>query len=176
VTALDNDVPRAARRERWVRAWDLAARVAAAPRRIVTVKRERIGNPVDGRQENRPTRPYDPAMKNKSPIDSITTDTDDAPLPSAGEPQRVVVHLPVNVRNASMVIIAVLLSVFMLNWAKAVFILILLGLMASYALTPVVDRLYRWRIPRVFGAAVLLTAIVGALGWTPTDWATTPRR
>ena len=105
-------------------------------------------------------------MKNKAPIDSIITDTDHSPLPSAGEPQRVVVHLPVNVRNASMVIVAVLLSVFMLSWAKAVFIPIFLGLMASYALTPIVDRLQRWRIPRVLGAAVLLTAIVSALGWT----------
>ncbi|MDQ6671271.1 MAG: AI-2E family transporter [Chloroflexota bacterium] len=105
-------------------------------------------------------------MKNKSPIDSIISDTADAPLPSAGELQRVVVHLPVNVRNASMVVVAVLLSVFALSWAKAVFIPICLGLMASYALTPVVDRLQRWHIPRVVGAAVLLTAIVGALGWT----------
>ena len=106
------------------------------------------------------------AMKNKSPIDSIVSATDDSPRPGAGEPQRVVVHLPVNVRNASMVIIAVLLSVYMLSWAKAVFIPIFLGLMASYALTPVVDRLQHWRIPRVLGAAVLLTAIVGALGAT----------
>jgi predicted PurR-regulated permease PerM len=105
-------------------------------------------------------------MKNKSPIDSIITDTDHSPLPSADEPQRVVVHLPVNVRNAAMVIVAVLLSVFALSWAKAVFIPICLGLMASYALTPIVDRLQRWRIPRVLGAAVLLTAIVSALGWT----------
>jgi len=106
-------------------------------------------------------------MKNKSPVDSIISETDDAPLPSStGEPQRVVVHLPVNVRNASMVTIAVLLSVFALSWAKDVFIPVCLGLMASYALTPIVDRLQRWRIPRVLGAAVLLTAIVGALGWT----------
>ena len=57
-----------------------------------------------------------------------------------------------------MVIVAVLLSVFALSWAKAVFIPICLGLMASYALTPVVDRLQRWRIPRVL--ALLGLAVV----------------
>jgi len=38
-------------------------------------------------------------MKDKLPIDSIITETDDSPR-AAAEPQRVVVHLPVNVRNA----------------------------------------------------------------------------
>ena len=104
-------------------------------------------------------------MKTKTLIDSIITETGDLP---GGEvqPQSVVVHLPVNVRNASMVLIAVLLTVFILGWAKAVFIPILLGVMASYALTPIVDRLQQWRIPRVLAAAVLLSAIVGSLGWT----------
>lgn len=100
-------------------------------------------------------------MKDKAPIDAIITETDDSP-----QPQHVVVHLPVNVRNASMATIAVMVTIFILSWAKAVFIPILLGVMASYALTPVVDRLQRWRIPRVLGAGVLLTAIVGSLGWT----------
>ncbi|MDQ6627061.1 MAG: AI-2E family transporter [Pseudomonadota bacterium] len=100
-------------------------------------------------------------MKDKAPIDAVITETDDASVP-----QRVVVHLPVNVRNASMVTIAVMVTFFILSWAKAVFIPILLGVMASYALTPVVDRLQRWRIPRVLGAGVLLTAIVGSLAWT----------
>jgi len=104
-------------------------------------------------------------MKTKALIDSIITETGELSL-GGQEPQSVVVHLPVNVRNASMVVIAIMITVFILSWAKAVFIPILLGVMASYALTPIVDRLQQWRIPRVLGAAVLLTAIVGSLGWT----------
>ena len=104
-------------------------------------------------------------MKTKALIDSIITETGDLPA-SGNQPQSVVVHLPVNVRNASMVLIAVLVTVFILSWAKAVFIPVLLGVMASYALTPIVDRLQQWRIPRVLAAAVLLSAIVGSLGWT----------
>jgi predicted PurR-regulated permease PerM len=38
--------------------------------------------------------------------------------------------------------------------------------MASYALTPIVDRLQRWRIPRVAAAALLLGSIVASLVWT----------
>lgn len=86
--------------------------------------------------------------------------------------QRVMLHMPVDVRSLSLAILAVLASVFALQWAKTVVIPLLLGVMASYALTPVVDVLQRWRIPRALGAGVLLTGIVGALGtgaWSMSD-------
>jgi predicted PurR-regulated permease PerM len=73
--------------------------------------------------------------------------------------------MPVDVRNLALVVIAVIASAFALQWAKAVFIPLLLGVMISYALTPVVDRLERWRLPRVAGAGLLLAAIVSGLGW-----------
>ena len=75
-----------------------------------------------------------------------------------------VVHLPADARNASLGIIAVLAGVYMLKWAAAVFIPVLLGLMLSYALSPIVNRLHRWRIPRAIGAAALLLGIVGGTG------------
>ena len=75
-------------------------------------------------------------------------------------------QLPVDIRSASLALIAVLASLYTLYWAKAVFVPILLGLMASYALTPVVDRLERWRVPRAVGAGLLLLGIVGGAGWT----------
>ena len=75
-------------------------------------------------------------------------------------------QLPVDIRSASLALLAVLASLYTLYWAKAVFVPILLGLMASYALTPVVDCLERWRVPRVIGSAFLLLSIVGGAGWT----------
>jgi predicted PurR-regulated permease PerM len=42
---------------------------------------------------------------------------------------------------------------------------VLLGLMISYALSPIVNTLQRWRIPRALGAAALLLAIVSGSGW-----------
>ena len=81
------------------------------------------------------------------------------------EPPRVVVHMPVDVRSLSLVVLAVLASVFALQWAKAILVPILLGVMFSYALTPVVDALQRWRVPRAIGAGGVLMAIVFLIGW-----------
>src|SRR5438105_2045911 len=102
------------------------------------------------------------------PLDAVVTQTQDTALdaPPPAEPERVLLHMPVDVRSVSLAVLAVLACLFALAWAKAVFIPLLLGLMVSYALTPVVDRLERWRLPRVFASAVLLIAIVAALLWT----------
>jgi predicted PurR-regulated permease PerM len=94
----------------------------------------------------------------------------DAPDPSertgegGAEPPRVLLHMPVDVRSTSLGVLAVIASVYVLRWAGAVFIPVLLGLMMSYALSPIVNFLQRWRIPRVVGAAVLLVAMVGGAG------------
>jgi predicted PurR-regulated permease PerM len=80
------------------------------------------------------------------------------------EPVLVHLHMPIDVRSVSLVVIALLASVYALKWASAVFIPVLLGVMSSYALSPAVDRLERWHIPRALGAAVLLVAVVCGLG------------
>jgi predicted PurR-regulated permease PerM len=72
--------------------------------------------------------------------------------------------MPVDVRSTSLAVLAVLAGVYMLRWASAVLIPVLLGLMLSYALSPIVNRLHRWRIPRSIGAALLMIAIVGGAG------------
>jgi predicted PurR-regulated permease PerM len=84
---------------------------------------------------------------------------------SEPEPERLLLHMPVDVRNAALVVIAVLIGVFALQWARAVFIPLLLGVMLSYALTPAVDFMQRWRVPRAAAAGLLLSAIVAAIGW-----------
>lgn len=82
------------------------------------------------------------------------------------EPQRLMLHMPVDVRSVSLVVLAVLASVFALRWAAAVFIPLMLSLLLSYALSPLVDRLERWRVPRWIGATVILLGLGGGLGWT----------
>ena len=77
-----------------------------------------------------------------------------------------VMPLSVSMRSISLVVLAVLAVIFMLHWARAVFIPILLGLIISYTLSPVADRMQKWYIPRAIGAAVLLIAVVGGMGWT----------
>ena len=82
------------------------------------------------------------------------------------EPQRVLLHMPVNVRNVSLAILATLASVFMLRWASAVFIPLMVGILFSYGLSPVVDWLALRRIPRALSAALLVLGIVSGFGAT----------
>lgn len=94
-----------------------------------------------------------------------TPDPDIAPArPAAATPERLHLHMPVDVRSASLALLALLASVYVLHWAGAVFIPLLLGVMLSYALSPAVNRLQRWRVPRALGAATLLLALLGGLG------------
>lgn len=79
-------------------------------------------------------------------------------------PEPASLSTPINVRSVSLAVIAVLACIYVLHWASAVFIPLLLGLMSSYALSPVVSLLQRWHIPRVLGAAAVLIAAVGGLG------------
>ena len=67
-------------------------------------------------------------------------------------------------RNAPLILLAIFATIFVLEWAQAVFIPLFLGLLVSYAFAPVVDRLERRSIPRGLSAAVLLLAFVGGLG------------
>ncbi|WP_285412152.1 AI-2E family transporter [Variovorax sp. efr-133-TYG-130] len=82
------------------------------------------------------------------------------------ERERLMLHMPVDVRSASLVVLAVLASVFALQWGQAVFIPLMLSLLLTYALSPLVDLLHRWKLPRWIGAALILMGLFGGLGWT----------
>ena len=73
-------------------------------------------------------------------------------------------HVPVNVRNMSLMILTIFAGLFVLHWAKAVFIPLMLGLLFSYALSPLVNWAEGLRVPRWVGALVLLLAIFASLG------------
>ena len=88
----------------------------------------------------------------------------DGPAHRMQEP--IVLHMPVNVRSLSLALLAVIASLFVLYWAKAVFIAFMLGLIFSYALSPLVNWMQQRGVPRSLGAGVLLLAIVGAMGST----------
>ncbi|MEO6626736.1 MAG: AI-2E family transporter [Burkholderiaceae bacterium] len=83
----------------------------------------------------------------------------------APAPTPLLLHMPVDIRSLALAVLAVLATLFALHWARAIVVPLLLGLMVSYALTPIVNRLVLWRIPRAAAAALVLTSIVGALGW-----------
>lgn len=87
-----------------------------------------------------------------------------AAAPVAADPQdptHALLHVPVNVRSATLVLITVIAVLATLRWASAFFIPLMLGFLLSYALSPIVDALARWRIPRSLTAAVLIIGILG---------------
>lgn len=75
-------------------------------------------------------------------------------------------HMPVSIRSLSLAVLAVLAGLFVLHWARAVFIPFMLGLVFSYALSPIVNWMESKRIPRALGAGVLMLSLLAALGTT----------
>jgi predicted PurR-regulated permease PerM len=73
-------------------------------------------------------------------------------------------------------VLAVLALLATLHWAAVVVVPLLLAVVFSYALTPVVNRLVRWRLPRALAAALLMLGVIGATGslaWSLGDDAAT---
>jgi predicted PurR-regulated permease PerM len=62
-------------------------------------------------------------------------------------------------------VLAVIAMIAALFLARAFFVPLLIGILASYTLRPVVDWLQARRIPRAVGAALSLLALVGSLSW-----------
>ena len=79
------------------------------------------------------------------------------------EPERLLLHMPVDVRNLSLVVLAILASLFVLQWARAVFIPIILSVLFSYAFSPLINWLEIKRVPRWLSSAVLLLGLLGAM-------------
>src|SRR6188768_2498707 len=74
------------------------------------------------------------------------------------------VPIPVDMRNAAVTLLAVIATVFLLQYAQSVFIPLVLGLLMSYALDPAVTKLQKLRIPRAVGAGLMILTLVGAGG------------
>ncbi len=86
------------------------------------------------------------------------------PVAPALPPQHV--PTPVVVRSVSLSVLALIATLYALHAASAIFIPLLLGLVLSYALSPVVDRLERWRLPRALAAGLLILGVGAGAGWT----------
>lgn len=69
-----------------------------------------------------------------------------------------------HVRSTAIVILAVLTSIVFIDWAEAVLLPLVISILLSYALDPLVASLERIRVPRPAGAALVLVALLGAVG------------
>ena len=101
-----------------------------------------------------------PDLPEPEPVPVPATTPAPTPTPEP-EPQRVLLHMPIDVRSVSLGFIAVIAGLAVLRGASAFFIPLMLGLMFSYALSPIVNALERLRIPRSLSAAVLIVGILG---------------
>jgi len=109
----------------------------------------------------------DPSIGNDPIPGAVAAATSDLPTePVSSSIQPFLLHMPVSIRSLSLVVIAAFAGLFVLHWAKAVFIPLMLGLIFSYALSPLVNWMELKRVPRWLGAAVLLLSILGAAGTT----------
>jgi len=73
-------------------------------------------------------------------------------------------RIPAEIHNVPLILLTVFAVIFILDWAQTVFIPLMLGVILSYALSPLVSLMSRWHIPRAIGAASVLLLIVGGMG------------
>jgi len=80
------------------------------------------------------------------------------------QPPHVLLHMPQNVRSVALGVLMVLGVLAVLKLASGFFIPLMVGLVFSYALSPLVDWLHGMRIPRAVSSAVLILGILGGIG------------
>lgn len=98
----------------------------------------------------------------------VPTSADAPPSVSAAAPADEVTTVdvaPVNAQTVALIVIAAIAVIVVLQYAQAVAIPIVLGILISYAVEPIVARLAKWRIPRALAAGLVLVALTGAIGW-----------
>jgi predicted PurR-regulated permease PerM len=101
------------------------------------------------------------------PAPANPTTASESACPAAAElPLQEELGVAQHLRSSPLLVIAVILSLVALHLASQVFIPLVMGILLSYALTPLVKQMVRVHIPRVLAAALLLTGIISGVGTT----------
>jgi predicted PurR-regulated permease PerM len=77
----------------------------------------------------------------------------------------IVLKMPVGVRSVALSVIAVLGLIFLLRYAKDLFVPAVLAILIAYALDPLVTALTRIRIPRVFASIAVVFGLLLGTGY-----------
>jgi len=67
------------------------------------------------------------------------------------------------IKSISLMVLAIVAVVYVLDWAQDFFVTMLLGIFSAYILNPVVSGLEKIRIPRVVGASITVVMVIIAL-------------
>jgi predicted PurR-regulated permease PerM len=79
-------------------------------------------------------------------------------------PDPAIPQIRTETHSVPLTLLTVFAVIFILDWAQTVFVPLVLGVVVSYALSPLVTQLHKWHVPRTVGAAALLLLIVGGIG------------
>jgi len=101
-----------------------------------------------------------------SPHSNTDPEVVDAASTAGADPVSVAAHVERFSRTgAAVVVLAVLALIAALYLARAFFVPLLIGILASYMLRPVVDWLKALYVPRPVAAALVLVVLVGSFSW-----------
>ncbi|NTU65139.1 MAG: AI-2E family transporter, partial [Chloroflexi bacterium] len=100
-----------------------------------------------------------PSAADRAAVADVTADALAAQVNSAGYVSRIA---RLNVAVGILTAIALVAALYL---ARAFFVPLLIGILASYALKPVADWLHARRIPLPLAAALLLAVLVGGMSW-----------
>jgi predicted PurR-regulated permease PerM len=89
---------------------------------------------------------------------------DPRPELTAAEPEAPVMPSPTNIRSVALTIVAVVGTIFALQYAQPFLIPIVLAVLVAYGLDPIVSALTRVKVPRVLAAALVVLTLGGSLG------------
>ena len=109
------------------------------------------------------------AQANDSASEAVITAVGEPPQaldPSAETQQQVLLRAPIELRGASLAVLATVAGLYALHWAAAVVVPLLLGLMGSYALEPIVRRMVQVGLPRLVAAVLLVLMLMVGMGTT----------
>lgn len=102
-----------------------------------------------------------PVARASEPAASPEADVEPPTLPPASAAQTSVARSSA----VSLHILATLAIVFVLHWGREFIVPVLVATFLAWTLKPVVERLYRWRVPRTLGALLVLGCLCGGLAW-----------
>ena len=100
-------------------------------------------------------------MDNESLSDQATQETSP---PDSCPAEPTIVNIPMDMRSLATTLLAILAVIFALRWAQDLLVPFVIGILISYALSPLVTWMNRLKIPRAVGSALLLTALIVGAG------------
>lgn len=100
-----------------------------------------------------------PSAADCAAVTDVTAEALAAQVASAGHQSRIA---PLNVAVGILTVIALVAALYL---ARAFFVPLLIGILASYALKPILDWLHARRIPLPLAAALVLAVLVGGMSW-----------